>query len=180
MASSPQQRASNRYLLPSEHQVVSVRRHWVVLLLPLAAGLLALFAAGWISGSLSGTSGPIDNVVWLLALAVVVWFGWRLLEWWENRFIVTDKRILLLSGFLTHRIGMMPLRKVTDMTYERPLIGRLFGFGTFVMESAGQDQALHRVDYLPHPDMLYREVSTLLFGRKTERAAALLTEDDDH
>ncbi len=180
MASSPQQRATNRYLLPSEKQVVSVRRHWVVLLAPLLGVLVALFVAGWISGSLSGTDGPIDNVVWLLALLVVLWFGWRLLEWWENRFIVTDKRILLLSGFLTHRVGMMPLRKVTDMTYERPLVGRVFGYGTFVMESAGQDQALHRVDFLPHPDMLYRQVSTLLFGRKSAQAAALQGEDEDH
>ena len=60
---------------------------------------------------------------------------------------------------------MMPLRKVTDMTYERSVLGRLLGYGEFIMESAGQDQALSRVPYLPRPDSLYLEVSQLLFGR---------------
>jgi hypothetical protein len=34
----------------------------------------------------------------------------------------------------------------------------------FVMESAGQQQALSRIDYLPTPDLLYQQVSALLFG----------------
>jgi hypothetical protein len=32
------------------------------------------------------------------------------------------------------------------------------------MESAGQHQAMSRIEYLPKPDLLYHEVSTLLFG----------------
>ncbi len=61
----------------------------------------------------------------------------------------------------------MPLRKVTDMTYQRPLVGRLFaghGWGTFVFESAGQDQAFHTVRFLPEPDRLYRQLTEEIFG----------------
>ena len=50
---------------------------------------------------------------------------------------------------LHHKLGMMPISKVTDLTYERPLIGRMLGYGTLVIESAGQIQALNRIDYLP-------------------------------
>jgi hypothetical protein len=38
------------------------------------------------------------------------------------------------------------------------------------MESAGQNQALSRIDFLPEPDALYRDVSTLLFGPRTSPA----------
>ena len=58
----------------------------------------------------------------------------------------------------------MPLTKVTDLTYERSPLGRLLGYGTFIMESAGQDQALSRVDYLRSPDRLYQRLSQQMFG----------------
>ena len=61
---------------------------------------------------------------------------------------------------------MMPLTKVTDMRFERSPIGRLFGFGTFIVESAGQDQALRGIDHLPYPEQLYIEVCGLIFNDK--------------
>jgi hypothetical protein len=45
---------------------------------------------------------------------------------------------------------MMQLTKVTDMTFQRSPIGRLLGFGEFILESAGQDQALTNLGYLPY------------------------------
>ena len=71
--------------------------------------------------------------------------------------------MLLVYGLLTQRVGVMPLSKVTDLTYERTLGGRLLGYGAFVVESAGQHQAFNRIDYLPTPDKLYHDVSVLLF-----------------
>ena len=59
----------------------------------------------------------------------------------------------------------MPMTKLTDMSYKRSTIGVLLGYGTFVLESAGQDQALSRIDFVPRPDQLFREISELLFGR---------------
>jgi hypothetical protein len=59
---------------------------------------------------------------------------------------------------------MMPLIKVTDMSYSRPPAGRLLGYGEIVIESAGQDQALRRIRHLPDPDVLYLEICELLFG----------------
>ena len=34
---------------------------------------------------------------------------------------------------------MMPLAKVTDMSFQRSPIGRILGYGEFILESAGQD-----------------------------------------
>jgi hypothetical protein len=52
------------------------------------------------------------------------------------------------------------------MSYARPPVGRLFGYGEIVIESAGQDQALRRITHLPDPDALYLEICELLFGPK--------------
>jgi membrane protein YdbS with pleckstrin-like domain len=89
---------------------------------------------------------------------------WRLLQWREEWFVVTDRRLLLRSGIITRRVAMMPLIKVTDMSYSRPPVGRLLGYGQIVIESAGNDQALRRIRHLPHPDALYLDICELLFG----------------
>ena len=53
---------------------------------------------------------------------------------------------------------LSPLTKVTDMSFRRSSLGRVLGYGEFVLESAGQDQALRVVDHLPCPEQLYLEV----------------------
>ncbi len=98
---------------------------------------------------------------WVVLLARLTW---RVLEWREDWFVVTDRRPLMRTGLVTRRIAMMPLLKVTDMSYSRPPVGRLLGYGELVLESAGQDQALRTITHLPDPDQLYLEICDLLFG----------------
>jgi hypothetical protein len=48
----------------------------------------------------------------------------------------------------------------------------VLGYGTFRFESAGQQQALSEITYLPRADLLYRQVSGLLFQSDWGGAAA--------
>jgi len=57
----------------------------------------------------------------------------------------------------------MPLTKVTDMSFQRTFPGRLLGYGEFIVESAGQDQALRRVRFIPYPEQLYLLICGMLF-----------------
>ncbi|MBO0883425.1 MAG: PH domain-containing protein [Mycobacterium sp.] len=94
----------------------------------------------------------------------LLWFCWIVLDWYFERFVVTDRRVLIISGLLTRKVAIMPLIKVTDLTFQRSLPGQIFGYGVFIMENAGQNQAFTRIDYLPKPDRLYRRMAALLFG----------------
>jgi hypothetical protein len=70
---------------------------------------------------------------------------------------------------------MMPLTKVTDLTFQRTLGGRILGYGTVIVESAGQNQAFERINYIPQPDEVYEALSELVFGDKGRtRATGLL------
>ena len=150
-----------RYLLPGERRVVSVRRHPAMLARSGLASFGALLVAGTITGHVPAL---VSRIVWLGFLAVLSRLLWRLLEWSVDRFIVTDQRVILVTGVSTRRIAMLPLRRVTDMTYERSPMGRVLGYGEFIMESAGDKQGLRRVAYVPSPDVLYLDISELLFG----------------
>jgi uncharacterized membrane protein YdbT with pleckstrin-like domain len=161
---------SDRYLLPSERRVVSMLRHPITLWRPMLWLLGALILAGWVDATIPDESS-LDDMMWWGVLGVAVWSTERVLEWVNDLLIVTDKRIVTITGLVTRKVAMMPLTRVTDMTYERSWPGRILGYGEFIVESAGQDQALSRIPYIPRPDAAYRQIAELLFGNPEAEAA---------
>jgi hypothetical protein len=46
---------------------------------------------------------------------------------------------------------MMPLTKVTDMSFQRSTLGRILGYGEFILESAGRTRRCATSIHLPYP-----------------------------
>ena len=160
-------RDPDEYLLATERRVIRLRRHWAVVLPYLIQTLLALIIAFSLSYIMGGSGLPtwlIQNVLWYVALAALLRFTFYLVEWWVERIVVTDKRCMITSGIFTTKVAMMPVSKITDLTYERSMFGRMLGYGTLVVESAGQIQALNRVEFLPRPEEVFDAISELVFG----------------
>lgn len=155
-----------KVLLPYERQVITVRFHQAVLIRPVAEALGGLAVAGLLSTTIAHGNGTAMLVIWLLWLVLVLRLLYKILEWLDEYFVVTSQRLLLATGVITKTVNMMPLSKVTDMRFERSPAGRLLGYGKFIVESAGQEQALHTVDHLPYPEQLYLEVCGLIFKDK--------------
>jgi membrane protein YdbS with pleckstrin-like domain len=158
----------NKYLLPHERQVITVRQHPAVLIRPIAETLVGLALAGWLSNSVAHGNNTVILVIWLLWLILLIRLAGKVFEWSVNYFVVTSQRMLLAQGIITRKVNMMPLTKVTDMSFQRSTLGRILGYGEFILESAGQDQALRVVDHLPYPEQLYLEVCGLIFKGKDE------------
>lgn len=164
-AVSPGGRARvERYLLPNERVVITVRRHWVVLVPPIALTVAVFVAAAWIDVHLPGGVPGVRDLAWLGFLASVAWVLWQVWERQSDWFVVTDERLLRTYGILTRKVAIMPLMKVTDMSYNVSPVGRLLHYGEFVFESAGQEQALRSVSFLPDSAQLFGVLSTELFG----------------
>ena len=156
-------KAYDKYLIPSERAVVVTRRHCASLS-KVGASCSAVFLFSLLIVLYLSEEQFFAVIGVLGLLGSLGWFGFAWWFWATEEFVITDKRVLNVNGVITRRVGIMPLTKVTDLTYERSVMGRLLGYGVFVMESAGQHQAMSRIEYLPKPDLLYHEVSTLLFG----------------
>ncbi len=152
-----------RYLLPHEvEEAVIIRRHPAVLLRhvgEVGGGLvLAAVLSAFINPAL------VVTVIWCLWLLVIARFLVALFEWTDEYFAVTKVRVMLVHGLFERRVDMMPLSKVTDLTVDRSIMGRMLGYGTVVLESAGQDQALSTVKYVPEPEQIYLQISAAAFG----------------
>src|SRR5258708_11702178 len=150
--------AVNRYLLPNEQQVSAVGRHRVVLIGRRVAALAGLLAAAVLTATVLHGDEPVITAVWIAWLVLFGRMIWKAINWAVDFFVVTSHRILLTSGVLTRKVAMMPLTKVTDMSFQRSFAGRLLGSGEFIVESAGQDQALRTIDQIAYPKQLYPEV----------------------
>lgn len=151
----------DRYLARNEEPVLIMRRHVAVLWGPITTAVVAFLAALLLS-PLSGSS-PVSDLLWLVAVLLLLRLGWRVLWWVNDRIVVTNKRVFEIAGIFTRNVGSMPLRAMTDLTYRRTLSGRMLGYGTFIVESAGQDQALSRIEFLPEPDRVYKVITGLVF-----------------
>lgn len=164
--------AVSKYLLPREVQVATVRRHPAILLTPAVLAVGGLLVAGILSATVLRGS-ELLWVIWLGWIVLVLNLVWKAINWAVDYFVVTSERILLTSGLLTRNIAMMPLTKVTDMSFRRTFSGRMLGYGEFIVESAGQDQALRTVDHIPYPEQLYLLICGMLFPDSAD------DEDDD-
>ncbi len=154
----------DRYLLDGERLVTAVHQHWGKVAEPVASAVAGLVVALWADARIAPSIGVVSTIVWWAWFALVLRTAYLVAEWRHDWFVATDKRLLLFYGFITRKVSMMPLRKVTDMSYERSVPGRILGYGRFVMESAGQDQALREVNWVPQPDHHYRAICTEIFG----------------
>jgi membrane protein YdbS with pleckstrin-like domain len=169
----------SRYLFPTERFRGEWKRHWVHLVPPLLVGAIVTFALGYTTGVVARYNEPIlATIAMLIWLAVIIWVIWRLALWFFDRFVLTNKRVMVIDGIITRRVAMMPLLRVTDMKYEQSPLGRLFNYGTFVLESAGQDQALREVKHLPHPNELYLRVVEEMYEPQAVEARLGTTADE--
>jgi uncharacterized membrane protein YdbT with pleckstrin-like domain len=151
-----------KYLLEDEEVIIATRRHWAVLVEPVAKSLPVLILGGWLL--MLHPDNHVTSGLGLLVLLIgLAYLGLRSAEWYMRHFIVSRRRMLLTSGVIVRTVTLLPRRRITDLTWQETLFGQLLGYGTFRIESAGANQALSEVTFLPRADHLYRRISELLF-----------------
>jgi uncharacterized membrane protein YdbT with pleckstrin-like domain len=172
-------RHANVLLSPSvERRVIRVRRHWAILLRPLLETVGIVIAAFVLSSLISHFvrqgSWPLQSVLWYVAVAALMRFAWKVLEWWIEEIVVTDKRFMITKGVIQTQNSMVPITKVTDMTFLRPFVGQLLGYGTLRVESAGKIEGLEQIEYVPRPEEVFMAISELIFGEKKQPRSHML------
>jgi hypothetical protein len=146
----------NRYLLPNEHSVITVRMH------PALAESLIMVCGGLVAARKLTSRSARQDLVWGAYLLLPLHFLHRLAAWPVTYLTVTDERMMLIHGSFSRTVAAMPMDKVTGLTLQRTVLGRLLGYGTLTVASPGRRRAFRKVRYLPYPEQLYLEISGLL------------------
>ncbi len=139
----------DRALAPDEMVKQEIRHHWVMFVWPTL--LLALVLVLGVA-VLANTS---VDVLWIPGLVFLIGLGYatdRLLNVWRDRFVITDSRVVRISGVYSRTVAWMPLTRVLDITVLRPFWLRPFKCGHLVLENAAQEQGLRDVRFISHPN----------------------------
>jgi hypothetical protein len=132
-------------LTEGEHIVLRTRQHWLALIvnarngiLLWIVGLVILIAIAWFNV----TDINLRNVIAGLALVLiglgVLIFLFQWWQWWATDYVVTNRRLLNVSGILNKRSADSSLEKINDAILTQSLWGRMFNYGDLEILTAAE------------------------------------------
>ncbi|MBA3435909.1 MAG: PH domain-containing protein [Chloroflexi bacterium] len=126
------------------------RQHWLALLLESRAAIAVwvLAAVLFIASAFFRFDDPnVSNVVGIIVLVLVVLglliFAYRWLQWINQSYLITNRRILKVEGIVNKRSADSALEKINDLRLEENLVGRMLGYGDLDIITAA-DTAIDR------------------------------------
>jgi len=136
-------------LTDDEQVVMHLHPHWRELARPVMVLVLCVAAlvAGWLFLPEGDVWQIVLYVLGAVALVLVLWLTvWPWIVWRTTHYIFTNERVILQFGIFHRERRDIPLHRVNNHTMNQTLIDRLFGCGTLVIESAGQDGTTQLID----------------------------------
>jgi hypothetical protein len=133
--------ASGEQPLRREHQ------HWFVIVADaryaiyawIGAVVLLVLNNVVLSGSnLGGLQSIVGWIVLVLVVGGLLYFGWQVLRWQNEEFIVTSRRVLQTEGVVNKRVVDSSLEKINDAILTQSVFGRIFGFGDLEILTASE------------------------------------------
>ena len=127
-------------LIQGEKVTYRAPLHWKVLIGPLFVALMLLVAAiaafkhAWSEAANSRVFEIAGAVLLGIAAAAVikVWITVSSAE-----FAVTNRRVILKTGFIHNKTAEMFLSKVESVGVDQTLLGRIFGYGSIELRGTG-------------------------------------------
>lgn len=156
------------------------RQHTIVIArhLFLYGILLALI----IGASLTLWQGTGEQA-WLALLIVAVPVLLRLMivlmNWWNERYIITNRRVVQIQGVINKQVTDSSLEKVNDVVMEQSVLGRILDYGD-IRIITGSDIGVNDLERIAGPRTFKRAMLDSKAGIGDEEASlrALDAEDD--
>ncbi len=131
--------------LDDERVIIYERRYWYTFIKWIWRSLLFLLISSLIAWGVTTLLAPLSSLrrvlLWLAILApALIWLVWRALDWENDRYIVTDKRVIHIEKlYLTRdKRDEAPLAMIQDVFVEmKGFMAHLLYFGDVIVQTAG-------------------------------------------
>ncbi|QBS43166.1 PH domain-containing protein [Nocardia sp. CS682] len=132
-------------LAPEEQLILHRHPHWKMLFWPIVTLIVATALAGFAGGIASRKAEGTARTALLIAV-LVIWLiivVWRcvvpVLSWKTTHFIITERRVLVRQGVLTHTGIDIPMSRISSVQFRHGLFDRMLGTGTLIIESSSSE-----------------------------------------
>ncbi len=121
----------------NEHVVLETHQHWFVLFnkIFLEIVLIAIIVVAVIFGM---TFSQLAIYGLILVLVPLVGLVRDVMIWQNNAFIVTNRRVIQISGVFSKEVVDSSLEKVNDVKLSQSFFGRMFDFGDIEILTASE------------------------------------------
>jgi membrane protein YdbS with pleckstrin-like domain len=136
-------------LATNERIIYRTKLHWIAPVFQTVAGSLlllggiALLVADGLFIDIEGTFAFIDTLItWAAVIILVIGLGMVLfsyLQWYVEDYVVTNMRVLKVSGILTKRSIGSSLEKINDLVMRQGPLGRILGYGDLTILTASEE-----------------------------------------
>lgn len=121
--------------------------------------------------SFNGSLATAALILLVLSIVLLILVLRRLGDRYTS-YVVTDTRIMRISGIISRRAHSIPWVRVTDLTIEQSLTGRLFGYATLHIESANEDSGLRDLEGVSDPMQFNQYVVDMVVAKQGATAPA--------
>jgi hypothetical protein len=160
--------AVSKYLMAflEGSDVITVRQH-PAMLTPATVAAAGGFLGALIV-SLSGASRTQDLFVWIIWGCLLLRLVYAVTNWLNQYIVITEKRCLLISGLTARTVASFPVEHLKEMTVQRSMVGRLMGYGAFLIGSDTASQSV--IGYVPYPEQFDLEIKLRLYKEDEKRS----------
>jgi uncharacterized membrane protein YdbT with pleckstrin-like domain len=137
-------------LITGENVAYRARLHWILFVKPVLIAIVViafavlLFYAANLPDRISTQTLTLVGIGVLVILAIP--FLTAFVKWHSAEFAVTNKRVILKTGFVQSKTAEMFLNKIESVGVEQSIGGRILGFGSISIRGTGGSlEPFHRV-----------------------------------
>ncbi len=116
-------------LLTNEKIYYRTRRHWIIFFIPVVLSVIAFVLIDF--HSLLTLVGYL-----FCALAIIQWLS-SIIDYLTSEYGVTNRRVLVKTGFVRRHSLETLLPRIAGIKVNQSLFGRIFGYGTIVIQGTG-------------------------------------------
>ncbi len=121
-----------------EREVFRTRQHWLVILssLLLNSAISLIIIIGGVT--LARLLSPWALLGLILAIFPLGKLALDLLHWWNEIYLVSNRRVIQLEGIINKHSIDSSLEKVNDVVLEQSALGRILGYGNVQILTASE------------------------------------------
>jgi uncharacterized membrane protein YdbT with pleckstrin-like domain len=140
----------NSLLAHNETIAFATRQHWIVLAGSILVNLFlaAIFVAAALL--LVPATAGLSLLLLILLLVPIARFTVRFVKWWNEQYIITNRRVIQTEGMITKHVIDSSLEKVNDVVLVQSVWGRLLDFGQIEIMTASEI-GVNRLDRIKSP-----------------------------
>ena len=149
-----------------EDLVIAQKPHWIMLMKPIVE--VAVIVAGAVLGIIFVSFLPSWTILFPLALVVFLLgrFGRRFAKYKASRLIVSNERLIYVSGVLGRRSQEIPISQISNLSFNQKLSSRILGYGLLEVDHSGE-HGKTTFQYVRRPERIVRLVTSQISRRSS-------------